>query len=314
MGAFFGWVLIIGAIVLLFSAFKRREPAAGEARPTGPNRGYLWGAVAALLVGVALALWPSLAIAQLKPVPVSRTDKWVTNPVVAPDAPVHWAGNALVVDLEAGSGRYAVFPADWEADRFEAEWDMTFTHLDRGGDPMPLKLNGQTVTQPRNQAHDFASVAIGVMDQNAANIDDRDHVSGSGIEACFSDDIRLRSSDANYIVRSAGHDESGKTEIDPKWHKGTPVAIELNKKYHCKLAYDRRTNDATLDVRDETGAVVTSRRLEDIKELTNSVSWFGVTVRGYNRFDKKLDPKKGDTGYTRPRAVVRIENLTYRQP
>jgi len=71
---------------------------------------------------------------------------------------------------------------------------------------------------------------------------------------------------------------------------------------------------ADLLVRDESGREVVRRQLEDLKDFTNSVAWFGVSVRGYNRFNKKLDAKKADNGYARPKGVVRLENMRYRQP
>lgn len=315
MPVFLGVVLLIAGAAMLASAFRRREPVPAEegaAPAAGSSRTNLWGGVACLVIGGLLALWPTLALARMEPEDLGRQDKWGSNPEMGKDAPVRWDGNALLVDLEAGSGRYAVYPVDWEADRFEASWDITFTALDLPGQELPLTLGGKKTPYQRNR-QDFGSLTVGLMDQNIANIDDRDHVSGSAIEACFSDDIRLRASDVNYIVRTSSSTESGKLEIDPNWKKGEPVPIKLGTKYHCRLSYDRRSGDATLEVTDDTGGRV-SRRLEDLKDFTNSVTWFGVSVRGYNRFNKKLDPKKGDNGYTRPHAAARIENIRYAQP
>jgi hypothetical protein len=313
MIVFFGWVLLISAAVLFVNAFRRPEGVPAAAAPRGPNKTYLWSGLGALLLGLALVVLPGIAEAHTRPVDLSRKDKWAMNQPPAPDTPIHWDGNALVADLESGSGRYAVFPVDWDANRFQAEWDIILTRLDLPGDPVQLKDGGKTRTQPRSKL-DFASVGLGLMDQNAANIDDRDHVSGSSIEACFSNDIRLRASDANFLVRTSSSDESGKEKLDPDFKKTDPVRIELNKRYHCALSYESGSADATLRVRDESGKEVVSRRLEDLKDFTNSVAYFGISVRGYNRFDKALDAKKAENGYTRPKAVARIENLTYRQP
>jgi hypothetical protein len=202
---------------------------------------------------------------------------------------------------------------DWEANRFAARWDITFTQLDPAEQEIQLK-DGDTVRTARRGQLERASVAIGLMDQNAANIDDRDHVSGSSIQACFSDDIRLRASDSNYSIRTSSATESGKLELDPKFRPSLPVQIELHKRYHCELRYDAPSKVATLVVTEPGGQTVASRRLEDLKDFTNNVSWFGVSVRGYNRYDKKLEPTKAITGYVRPKAKFTIENLEYRQP
>jgi hypothetical protein len=316
MGAFFGWVLIAAAVYLLVSAFRRPTEASGATPAPAPRRGpdspYLWGGIATGVLGLALAVWPIIASAHTEAKELTRKDDWAFNPAPAPDAPIHWEGNTLVADLEAGSGRYAVYPVDWDADRFHAEWDMTVTRLDLAGERIELKVDGKPQTVQRTR-QDFASIAIGLMDPSAANIDDRDHVSGSAIEACFSDDIRLRASDASFIVRTASSTESGKQKIDPDYKPGKPVPVEVNKKYHVVMEYESGSNNATLTVTDGGRAVV-RLRLEDLKDFTNSIAWFGVSIRGYNRFDKKLDATKADTGYTRPRAVLRIENLQYRQP
>jgi hypothetical protein len=315
MVSFLGWVLVLVAVWMLITAF-RRPATEGATAPatTGPNRTYLGGGLLALVAGAGLAVWPSIALARLQPVPLDRTDLWVMNPRTSETAPIRWEGSVLVADLEAGSGRYAVFPVDWDANRFEASFDITFTHLDSAGDVIPLRQPDGSTRMHRRTPLDFAAVCIGVMDQNLANIDDRDHVSGSAIAACFSDDIRLRASDASLLVRTSSATESGKERIDPFFKPGVPTRVELNRKYRCLLAYDGRRNQADLVVREEGGAVVVERRLENLRDFTNSVSWFGISVRGYNRFDKKLDPTKAQTGYTRPTARIRLENLQYRQP
>lgn len=317
MASFLGWVLVAAAVWMLISAFRRPVETAEQpaSRRQGFNRGYLVGALASLVVGLGLAFWPSIALARLTAEDVSRKDMWVMNPATSETAPIHWDGNALVADMEAGSARYAVYPVDWEANRFEAAFDITFTQIDLPGQEIPIKEGDKA--SPTTRMHkrtnlDMAAVTVGLMDQNIANIDDRDHVSGSAVEACFSDDIRLRASDANYIVRTSSSTESGKEKIDPFFKPGEPIPVQLNKKYHCVLTYDGRNNQATLAV---TGDQVNiERKLEDLKDFTNSVTWFGISVRGYNRFDKKLDPTKPDNGYVRPTAKFRLENLTYSQP
>jgi len=317
MASFFGWVIVGVAAWLIYSAFRRPDPAAAAAgaEPArgGTNRAALWGGIVALVLGLGMAFSPALANARLSPQKTSRKDLWVINPAAGPEAPIRWEGNTLVADLESGSGRYAVLPVDWNATRFQAEWDMTFSRLDLPGEELTLMAGGKPQPYKRSRL-DFASVCVGLMDPSAANIDDRDHVSGSAIQACFSDDIRLRASDANFIVRTASAEESGKEKYDRNFRKGEPFRIELGKKYHCALAYEDSANAATLTVSDETRRPLVQRRLEDLKDFTNSLAWFGVSIRGYNRFDKKLDATKKDTGYTRPRAVVQIENIQYLQP
>jgi hypothetical protein len=54
--------------------------------------------------------------------------------------------------------------------------------------------------------------------------------------------------------------------------------------------------------------------VEEVREFTGRVAWFGVTVRNFNRYDKKLWPERETNGYVRPKARVRIENLRYAQP
>nr|AQQ74438.1 hypothetical protein [uncultured bacterium] len=311
---FLGWVLILSGVVVLASGLRRPAAPGGEQpAPAGRNRRSLLMGLFSLVLGGVLAVAPRIALARMKPAELSRQDRWNFNPATGPEAPVRWEDGALIADLEAGSNRYGVFPVDWNANRFRASWDITFTHLDRQNDPLTLKDGERTYQQPRSR-QDYASVAVGLMDTAVANIDDRDHVAGSAIEACFSDDIRLRASDSNFIVLTSSATESGKKELDLSFKPGTPVTIELNKKYHCELEYNSGSKTATLAVTEEGGRPVVQRRLEDVKDFTNSVSWFGVSVRGYNRFDKKLDAKKGDNGYVRPRASVRIENLRYEQP
>jgi hypothetical protein len=307
MSLFVGAVLIAAGLAALLRGF-RWAPGAGR------DRRFLGWGIAGLVAGLYFALQPGIALARLRPAPLARHDRWTVNPEASSGGPIHWDGNALVAELEVGSDRYAVFPVDWDANRFQASWDITFERLDRVGDEIELKEGGRTVSH-RRSAQDFASVTVGLMDANVANIDDRDHVSGSAVEACFSDDIRLRASDSSLIVRTASHDESGKLTADPSFRpQRQGVRIELGQRYHCDLSYDAGRSSAALEVRDASGRTVVSRRLEDLKDLTTSVTWFGVSIRGYNRFDKRLDPAKGDTGYTRPRVTVRLENMEYRQP
>jgi hypothetical protein len=321
MATVLGWLLVAGAIFLFASAFRRPDASASRERGIrrGPDRPKLFGALAGLAVGLLLAFWDTIALARIQAVDLSRHDSWRSNLVMGVDSPIRWEGSALVAEMEAGSGRYAAFPVDWEANRFEAEWDVTFTHLDRQNDPIMLRVDGSSRSHARSKL-DYASVSVGLMDQNVSNIDDRDHVGGSAIEACFSDDIRLRASDANFVLRTAAHDESGKKEIEVDasgrntFTRQEPIRIELGRKYHCRLTYVAPTKQADLIVTDGGGKEVVRRRLEDVKDFTNSVAWFGVSVRGYNRFDKKLDPKKGETGYSRPKAIVKIENISYQQP
>src|SRR5437867_1667993 len=100
MGAFFGWILIATAVYLLVSAFRRPAAPAPAAAAGETGRGpYLWGGVAALVVGLLLAVWPLLASVRMEAAELSRKDNWAFSGVPTPDAPLHWNGNTLVADL-----------------------------------------------------------------------------------------------------------------------------------------------------------------------------------------------------------------------
>ena len=81
MGAFFGWILIATAVYLLVSAFRRPAAPAPAAAAGETGRGpYLWGGVAALVVGLLLAVWPLLASVRMEAAELSRKDNWATRP------------------------------------------------------------------------------------------------------------------------------------------------------------------------------------------------------------------------------------------
>lgn len=301
MGGLLAWGLLAAAGWLLLEAARSAPPA----RRQGLARG-----LAVLIAGAGLLTWPIVHRARVRPVDLDRRDAWLLNPAPAPGSPVRWEGDALVAELEAGSGRYAVFPVDWSGDRFEAEWDLTIEQLDLPGDSMPLNDDGRPRVRTFQEA---AGIAIGLMDGTVSSLDDRDHVAGSALQACFSDDIRLRAADAGLLARTAAHDEPGTRELDPAFRPGAPVRPELGKRYHCRLAYRADTRIAVLSV-SEGGRQIVSRRLEEPGELTSRLAWFGLSIRGDNRFDKPLDARKAENGYTRPRGRVRLEHLSYRQP
>jgi hypothetical protein len=290
MGVFLGWVLLLAAVGLI-AALLRRRPA-GVA-PVN-RRWYSASAVACLLAGGYLVLAPRLALAHRRPVDLSHPDDWIIG---GPSDAFRWVKGRMDAKLEVESDSYAAFPVDWQADAFHAEWDMTVHRLDL-----------------RPEWGERASIAVGVFDGPAcANIDDPDHVGGSSLEACFSDDIRLRASDADRLLKTHSSTE---LSLGPrslrKFQPSPPVRVELNVPYHCVLDYDGPSDTATLTV-SQGGRPVVRRWLDDLREFTPAVAWFGVTVRGFKHRNKQMEAKL-KSAYTKPAAELTLENLRYAQP
>jgi hypothetical protein len=203
----------------------------------------------------------------------------------------------LTARLQVESESYAAFPVDWDGTAFDAEWDMTLSRLD--------------VLPERGER---ASVCIGITDGSVANVDDPDHVGGTALEACFSDDVRLRASDQDRLLKThSATEKSLDASSGETFTPSTPIRLALNTPYHCRLAYDGPTDSATLTVT-QGGRAVATRELTDLRDYPSGVAWFTVTVRNYKRFNKQLAEKLKDQGYTKPTAEVILENLRYRQP
>src|SRR5207248_7706631 len=114
---------------------------------------------------------------------------------------------------------YAAGPVDWHADGFRASWDMTITELGL-----------------RPECGARASIGIGLTDGSQVNIDDPDHVSGSALEACFSNDVRLRASDADHLLKTHSSTELTRSSQSTQTFTPSPtVRLELNTPYHCTL-------------------------------------------------------------------------------
>ncbi|MBI3909900.1 MAG: hypothetical protein HY320_03090 [Armatimonadetes bacterium] len=325
---FIGWVLVVTGVVLVALALRRPYGSAGRvsapaAEAGSARRRYGLLGVVSLLLGGYLAFANVLALANLNEEDLRHPDDWVT--VGAKDA-IHVAeGSEITARLEVGSNAYAVFPVDWKADKFRAAWDLIITRLDvRERDPFP----GEDPRPNKKIVEERASITIGLMDQNAASIDDRDHVGGSGLQACFSDDIRLRGSDVNNLLKTASSDESGKTIVPVEFKPQPRVALRpyLDKPLHCELAYDGPTDTATLKVTAE-GQVLADLKLEELRDFTNSVAWFGITVKGYNRYSKQKEfarnrenaelKRRGlseEAPYQKPVAECQVRNIRYWQP
>jgi len=292
MAEFLGWVLIMAAVALLITAFRRRRLP----EVAGPSPRLLGAAAAlSLLLGAYLALSGRLALAHMRTVDMSHPDDWIVG---GPPEAFQWADGKLSAKLIVDNSpeSYIAFPVDWHADAFRAEWDLTITRLDL-----------------RPQWGERASIAIGLTDGSAVNIDDPDHVSGSALEACFSDDIRLRASDADHLLKTHSATElSLSYQSTQVFHPMPPVPLQLNTPYHCVLTYYAPSDTATLTVT-QNGRPVASRRLEDLREFTPSVSWFAITVRGFKHRNKQMETKLGK-GYTKPEADLVIDHLRYEQP
>jgi hypothetical protein len=270
-----GWLAILVAAGLGYWWLKLREQNGGARKPEEVQamRRPLLGATALALVGVLLLAVGSQARPKLRLThewSFDRDPEWL---VAGPDN-LHWdqASGRFYAKLEVGSGRYAAAPVDWDASAFRAEWDMEITAL-------PPK----------------SVIAIGLCDPSLANIDDTDHVGGSTVQATFTpEDIRLRAADTNLLARS---DSMGLRE-QPK------VPPQVGKTYHCVLGYEDVTDTATLVVTEAgSSSPLVSLKVEDLRDFSPNVTYFCITIAGYNRFK----PEK-------PTAECYIDNVKFYQP
>ena len=290
MVEFFGWVLVAAAVALVITAARRRgrAPAAGLSPKV-----LVAGAAVSLILGGYLALSGRLALAHMHTVDMSHPDDWAIG---GEANAFKWDGGRITGKLVVEADTYAAFPVDWHADAFRADWDITITRLDL-----------------RPEWGERASIGMGLADGSEVNIDDPDHVSGSALEACFSDDVRLRASDADHLLKTHSSTElTRSSQSTQTFTPSPPVHLELNTPYHCTLTYYGPDNTATLSVT-QNGRRVASRRLEDLREFTPSVSWFVITVRGFKHRNKQVEVKLGKA-YTKPEADLVVENLRYEQP
>jgi hypothetical protein len=286
---FFGWALLVVAALLIYRTLRPGQEAAARSA----RRWLSAGGLACVVLGAYLALVPHLVSAQSRPVDMSHPDDWIVG---GPLEAIRWEDGRLKAKLVVESESYAAFPVDWRADAFRAAWDMTITHLDL-----------------RPEWGERASIAVGIFDTAAASIDDPDHVGGSALEACFSDDIRLRASDADRLLKTHSSTElSVSPRFPQEFHPSAPVTLQLNVPYHCLLTYDSVSDAATLTVT-QGGKRVAQRELKDLREFTTSVAWFGVTVRGFKHRNKQKEAAL-KAAYAKPYAEVVIENLRYEQP
>jgi hypothetical protein len=279
-----GWLIVVAAVITAFVFYRRSTVPARQGAPPRPNRAI---ALAAALVAVALALYlfsaapPSLA--SLKPTLVQNfnsdpTRQWYFNV----PAQVGWdqKSGRLLAKMKVGEGWYGVMPVDWNGDAFRAEWDITI--LSRDVDP--------------NHDGPGAVAAVGMYDNSISNIDDTDHVGGSSILAVFGDTVRLRVSDINLLPKSA---------------LGTQP-VRIGKTYHAALDYDRRMNTATLNVvENDTKKSIADLKLEDLRDLSSTIDWFGVSMKGFSRNKGKRVPGRDHDGLFIDAA---IDNVVYAQP
>lgn len=280
-----GWLVVAAAAITAFVFYRRSTvpPPPGAAAP--PNRAIALGSA---LVAVALALYlfnaapPSVA----KLPPTYQTDfsqnpspPWVfNNPGQVNWDPQH---QQLLAKMKVGEGWYGVMPVDWNGgDEFRAEWDITIIRRDAG--PAP--------------ADPGAVAGVGMFDSSISNIDDTDHVGGSSILAVFGDTVRLRVSDINLLVKSDLGTE--------KLKLGTP--------YHAVLTYSRGANTAALKVTEkQTGRVIANLHVDDLRDLSSSINWFGVSMKGFSHNKDITLPGHDKAGLFIDAA---IDNVSYAQP
>jgi hypothetical protein len=281
-----GWLIVVAAVIIAYVYYRRSTaPVPPSAGSPPPNRAIALGAG---IVAVALALYLFTAappsIADLKP---KIDEKFASDPTERTwhfnvPGQVGWdpQNQRLLAKMKVGEGWYGVAPVDWEGDAFWAEWDITI--LSRDKDPQG--------------AGPGAVAAVGMYDNTISNIDDTDHVGGSSILAVFGDTVRLRVSDINLLVKS----DVGKT------------ALQTGKTYHARLAYDRRASTAWLQVTEkDSGAKVADLKIEDLRDLSASIEWFGVSMKGFNRNKTKRVPGRDKDGLFIDAA---IDNVVYAQP
>jgi hypothetical protein len=275
-----GWILLIGGIAGLVWALRARGAAAAAAgrdgAPPAPTRNHYLGVVGALVVG----LWLVAAGSGATGLPARPSHSWDFGQdpgwLINNTGAIQWdqGSGQLKLHLEPGAGAYGVAPVDWDADAFRAEFDIQVTSINS-----PL-----------------AVIGIGLFDGSISNIDDRDHVGGSTIQASFGDDIRLRVSDTNLLSRSDSMREQQKD----------PIKLDPGKTYHAALGYNRRLDTATLLVSEKgNNQPLVDLKVEELKDFTPNVAYFGVSIKGYNK-GKDLDPK--------PAADAVVDNIQFFQP
>lgn len=276
MATLLGWILLLGGIGGLFWYRNKRhaavEAAGKPGAPPVPSRNQFWGTLAAMAVGIWLVAAGAGATARLSQTHAWNFDKeehWLNNKPAA----IKVENGALHVHLESGAGAYAVAPVDWNADAFRAEFDIQVVSLNTPD----------------------AVIGVGLFDGSISNIEDRDHTGGSSIQASFGSDVRLRVSDTNLLSRSDSMSEREKP----------PIKLEPGKTYHAILGYNRRIDTATLELRDSGGAEVVKLFVEELKDFTPNVAYFGVSIKGYNK-NKDADPK--------PTADAVLDNIRFLQP
>jgi hypothetical protein len=293
--AVLGWLLVIAAAVSAYVFFRRSTaPLPQGAAAPPPNRAIALGSA---LFAVVLAFYllsaapPSVAeLGQQEPTYVqdfsTAPARWVSN-----NRPKEWKADTLGIEwdpqekrllarMKVGEGWYGVVPVDWEGDVFRAEWDITI--LKRDEDP--------------DNDGPGAVAGVGMFDNTISNIDDTDHVGGSSIMAVFGDTARLRVSDINLLAKSALDD----------------TKLEVGKTYHAVLGYDRRARTATLQVTEKDGgAPVADLKLEELRDLSSNIDWFGISMKGFSR-----NKKKWARGGTKEGLFINaaIDNVRYYQP
>jgi hypothetical protein len=276
-----GWLLLLGGIAGLVWVLRARaravEAAGRTGAPPAPTTGQYAGVLAGLILGIWLVATGSGATARLAQSHAwdfQSDPQWLINNAGA----IQWDQQAgvLKASLASGSGAYAVAPVDWNADAFRAEFDLTIESLNT-----PLSV-----------------VGVGLFDGSISNIDDRDHVGGSSIQASFGNDIRLVVSDTNLLSR---RDSMSDRDGEPK-----PVQLQPGKTYHAVLGYNRRIDTATLEVSEQgSSSPLVQLKVEELRDFTPNVAYFGVSIKGYNK-NKDADPK--------PTATATLDNVRFFQP
>jgi hypothetical protein len=266
MWTWLGWLALLAAAALGYWYARQRTEGGATRRPEeiAQERSRLVSAIVVGVVGLLLLAIGSQARPTLKltyATDFQKDPQWLK---VGGDDRVGWDASSgrYHAKLEVGSGHYACVPVDWDANAFRAEWDMTVTAL-------PEK--------PVGAAKAMSVIAVGLCDGSISNIEDTDHVGGSTIQATFTpDDIHLRTSDTNLIVRSDSMKLRGARE---------GVKVEMGKTYHCVLGYEDATDTAALQV-SEAGSTspLVSLQVPDLRDFSPNVSYLSITVKGYNRF------------------------------
>jgi hypothetical protein len=284
MWTWLGWLALLAAAALGYWYARQRTEGGGTRRPeqAAQERSRLVSAIVVGVVGLLFLTIGSQARPKLRQTYATDFQKDPQWLKAGGDDRVAWdpSSGRYHAKLEVGSGHYACVPVDWDANAFRAEWDMTLTAL-------PQKQVGAATAK--------SVIAIGLCDGSVSNIEDTDHVGGSTIQATFTpDDIYLRTSDTNLIVRS-----------DSMKLRSTPgVKPQLGKTYHCVLGYEDATDAATLQV-SEAGSTtpLVSLQVPDLRDFSPNMSYLAITVKGYNRFK----PEK-------LKSECYIDNVRFYQP